>query len=240
MKLKKKKSEKQSSIFELFKIEHISTDCYYEDNPPQYPEFKVNTDRIGLFSNLSTALKGMREHIEKKKESGREYGYDGLRDVFGFLIKEFALDKLSCNFFTKSIRNYLPNGSLLDECLTSSEPLSDGSSEEFLGRPADKVRFRNGDLVEELMGHIVKLTIVGTPPWSPEKVNEYKERCKKDNWYWPLDSSDDRYDTLEVSKGEDHDTHGHPDPVDLFPLRFPVSNKLRKNLEKQYHELKNS
>jgi hypothetical protein len=120
------------------------------------------------------------------------------------------------------------------------DPNDDEYFMEFLGRPADKVRFQNGDLVEILwVRNTVRLGIVGNPPWSPETVKESKKRTN-DNLQ--LDSGDDTYYALLASEKEDENEdedeeytiHEHPSPVSMFPVRFPVSDKLRKNLIKQY------
>jgi len=220
----------QPSIFELFEIEYGEYGYIDDENPPKYPEFEVHKRRLGLFSTLEKAEKAMKNYIETN-ESKRT-------SIFGFWIEESDTDNLTYSW-TKSERNYLPDGSLLDECLVSSTFKNDDTLEEFLGRPTDKVRYKNGDLVEEIYGRDrVRLAIVGNPPWSPEKVSANKIRCEKQFGYWsPLDSSDDCYYTLGVSEDVDnkeYDTHNHPSPECLFPLRFPVSDELRSNLEKQY------
>ena len=185
----------------------------------------MNRLEVGWFSSLANAVQAMKKDIEKEKKYERQ--------LFGFLIVEFELDK-DTYMHSKSIRNYLPDGSLWDECLVSSTFTDDGNFEEFLGRPADKLRFCIGDLVEVLYGDTVTLEIVGATPWSPEKVSEFKSKNAKRGFTFSLDSSDDCYYTLWISENDDDDTHHHPSPVTLFPLRFPVSNELRSNLEKQY------
>jgi hypothetical protein len=210
--MKKKEIKKQTSVFELNGI------CYgyNDDKAPQYPSFEVNSFRLGLFSHLGKAVQAMKEYIEQEKECGRH------DEVFGFLIYEFELDKLNYSI-TKTKRNYLPDGSLLDENL-----LYDDGSEEFFGRPADKMRFCKGDLVEVYYGDEVRLEIVGDLPPSPEWVSERKSKYSN----FRLDASDDCYYTLPVS--DDVDDHSHPDTVNMFPLRFPVSDELKSKLETIY------
>jgi len=238
------KTQKVPTIFELTEIEY--QDSYNEENDeliaPQYPDFEVRQSRMGIFSTLSKAEQAMKEYIAKQKKYGEEQGKDYLKKLFGFLIDEHKLDKCSW-WWRESIRNYLPDGSLLDECLVSDTFNDDDTLEEFLGRPTDKVRYQNGDLVEEIYGcDRVRLAIVGNPPWSPEKVSANKIRVKeKFRDDLRLDSGDDSYYTLGVSDdadNEEYDTHNHPSPVLLFPLRFPVSDELRSNLEKQYKRYK--
>jgi len=200
------------SIFELIRIE-------YSENKPKYPSFEVEQSRIGLFSNLVKAEQAIKKHV---KDCGR-------KNIFGFLIKEFNLDQ--CTYWwTISQRNYLPNGSLLDENLIPIHGAAEILNTEFLGRPADKVRFHAGDLVEVLFGDTVTLEIVGAPPPSPEWVSERKKTYGN----FRLDSSDDSYYTLGYSENENDDTHSHPQAVDLFPVRFSVSDELKSNLVTRY------
>jgi len=229
-------TQKDSTIFELTEIEY--QDSYDAENDeliaPQYPTFEVRQSRMGIFSTLTKAEQAMKEYIEKQKRYGEEQGKDYLKKLFGFLIDEHKLDKCSW-WWRESARNYLHDGSLLDECLTSDTPTEDDDFEDFFGRPADKIRFRNGDLVEVLHGDSVTLEIVGNPPWSPERFDANKIRVKeKFGREFRLDSSDDRYYTLGVSDEDDDVSHDHPLPVRMFPLRFPVSEELRSNLEKRY------
>jgi len=201
------------SVFELIGINY----GYNDDNASQYPSFETSRFRLGLYSCLNKAEKGMKEYIEQEKEC-ESYG-----ELFGFLIHEFELDK--CAYcMAKTKRNYLPDGSLLDENL-----MPEDCSEEFLGRPADKVRFRIGDLVEALHHHEVTLEIVGDLPPSPEWVSERKSKHGNS---FRLDAGDDSYYTLPISDNEND--HSHPKAVDLFPLRFPVSDELRNKLEARY------
>jgi len=224
------KSKETKSIFELIEIEY---DCDYNEEKdeyesPQYPLFNIRRDRIGIFSSIAKAEQGIKDYVEEKKKDGK--GRE--KDLFGFLIEEYSLDKFY--FWEKSMRNYLPDGSLLDECLVSSDPDEEGNLEEFLGRPAEKVRYRNGNLVEELFsGNTVRLSIIGNPPFSPEKVSEYKTKYWNESGFHQ-DSTDDTYYACGDCDDDGDYIHSHPSPVDLFPLRFPVSDELRKNLEKSY------
>ncbi|MDL2323146.1 hypothetical protein LJC52_04075, partial [Bacteroidales bacterium OttesenSCG-928-A17] len=128
-------------------------------------------------------------------------------------------------------RSYLPDGSLLVGNLLSETPNDEGDFEEFLGRPADKVPFKIGDLVEVLNFNTVRLGIVGNLPYSPEWVCNLHERTSKKGYRVPLDSNDDRYYTLDES-GE----HDHPEVTNVFPIRFEVSEELREKLfGEEYH-----
>jgi len=104
---------KNKEIFELYKIEYHSR-CFVDDNTPQYPSFEVDISRVGLFLSLTKAEQGIKKYIDEEKTLGIER----LENIFGFLINEFELDTFTY-WWTKSKRNYLPDGSLWDECLIS-------------------------------------------------------------------------------------------------------------------------
>jgi len=222
------KNKVTKSVFELLRIEYNVGFYTYTTYVPQYPLFNVNTERIGLYSSLAEAERGINNYfieIEEDNEEElppymlREPAIEKFKRLFGFLIKEFSLDK-STYYDAKSIRNYLPDGSLLDTV---------NGDDKFRGRPLDKERFRAGDLVEVLdgtvrLGDTVRLDIVLETPISPEK----KASEINSNGFM---ASMDRYHTMHFSdKYEDH----FPSPDDLFPLRFPVSDELRSNLEARY------
>jgi len=72
---------------------------------------------------------------------------------------------------------------------------------------------------------------VGGLPPSPEWVSERKDKHGNS---FRLDTGDDSYYTLSISDNEND--HSHPKSVDLFPLRFPVSDELRNKLEARYRK----
>jgi putative ubiquitin-RnfH superfamily antitoxin RatB of RatAB toxin-antitoxin module len=198
----------QKTIFELKRIKYDSW------KKPKYPEFKVTNSRLGIFSDLAKAEQGMKAYVEPE---------EGL--LFGFSINEFLLDELTY-WWAVSRRIYLPDGSLLDECLVSEVSQGEGGLERFLGRPAEKIRFEIGDLAEVLHGDRVTLEIVGNLPCTPEEVRQKNERAKKD---FPngiiMDHSDDCYYTLGPGGG-----HSHPASTTMFPVRLKVSKKLKEKL----------
>ena len=185
------------TIFEL-------TAILYSDEKPKYPEFEVSNRHVGYFTSLDNAGQAMRKNIEEWHDTPR----------FGYLIDEYPLDKQNKYHDAESRRSYLPDGELLHETLVSE--ISDeetGDLKPFPGRPADKARFKIGELVEVLYGERVSLEIVGNLPNTPKEVR----RCE--------DYIDDAYYTLNKD-GE----HSHPASVSLFPARLKISKSLRKKL----------
>ena len=187
----------KTSIFKLIEIE-------YRDDNPQYPLFEVFRNTIGYFTSLEKAEQVMKEYTEE--------------DCFGFLIEEYIIDQPSL-WWAKSRRNYLPDGSFLDENLLSEMPQDET---QFRGRPPEKLRFSNGDLVEVLWNDVVSLEIVTSTPCSPEKISEMQNP--------KLDFTDDSYSTI----GKCGDNHSQPIAVNVFPPRFPVSDILRRQLRQAF------
>ena len=143
---------------------------------------------------------------------------------FGYWINEHVIDK-TVYWAAKSRRSYLLDGSLWDETIASEIHDENDGLETFEGRPANKIRFKAGNLVEVLNGDCVSLEIVFR---SPPTIEEVKNRIR-----FAVDESDDCYTTLS---SEGSGAHDHPGGVNAFPLRFPVSDKLRKKLEKIFLE----
>ncbi|MCL2028145.1 MAG: hypothetical protein FWG79_06625 [Bacteroidales bacterium] len=217
---------KQKTIFELEKIQYDSW------KKPKYPEFAVERYTVGHFSSLAKAEKEMSKCVEEaKKNADKEYP-----DLtFGFMINELVLDKTTY-WLAKKRRSYLADGSFWDETLVS-EIVGDGKDgrlEEFLGRPADKIRFKKGDLVEVLFGDHVFLKVVGHLPRTPKDVqqlHEYNRKLEKnpDDYRFKLDYTDDGYYALNLNS-----SHGHPDAINMFPVRLKVSKKLREKFDAIY------
>ena len=203
----------ENSIFKLIEIG-------YCDENPQYPEFEVYSETTGYFSSLEKAVETMKRHPGGK--SAKEM-------LFGFLIKEYALDG-EWSLPTESRRSYLSDGTFVDENLLSETPKEGYTSETFpnsevfLGRHASMVRFKKGDIVEVLRNDTaVSLEIVSQLPLSPEKV----EAKRKSDSHFTLFSEDDCYRTLS------HEGNlSCPEAVYLYPPRFTVSDELKQKLER--------
>jgi len=232
--MNKKETNTPQTVFELIEIDYEGG---YDENDefitPKYPEFKVHEYRYELFSTLAKAEQGLKKRTE-------ESHYDPKR-VFGFKIVENYLNLQSYGI----TRIYLPDGSFLDESLAADHWDESGRGDEFFGRPEGKVRFQNGDLAEYHLGDYVNLVIIGNPPISPEEVSEHKQKylAKHPNSGFNFECMHDYYIALgicdDTSKciGEyGWDTHIDAFAIQLFPVRFPVSDEIRNNLEKHYQK----
>lgn len=229
------------TVFELKRIELKS---------PRYPSRKTDDWEIGFYTSLQQAEKDMQAVVAEEKKDREEAIKDGdydfsYDDTLGFCIREIRLDKAYWNLMT--IRTYTKDGMLNDEWADDVEDDS-GEAKLFYGRPAEKIRFKVGDIVEVWQGGRAELCIICYLPPSTQEYEEKKQkrmeklsqerrkelledRFNVDRIIMGWDSSDDSY--LVYSLGRD-DTHSHPDPTSVFaPVkRVPASlkRKLRAKL----------
>lgn len=214
-----------NTIYELIHIEVENQ---------RYPLRKIRENRIGLFSTLEKAQKGMMQHIADEKEEYEDtkklYEKDGEKMkiysyTFGYEIAEREVNELYGQWRSRSIRTYKSNGELNDECLIS-DTLKKMDS--FLGRPKEKIRFKVGDIVEVVEGGEVELHIIVGIPWTPEKVEQRnKELIEKKGKGLQLDATDDSYTAYSLGIG---DTHGHPACTDVFSPTKKVPFALKRKL----------
>jgi hypothetical protein len=232
-----KESNPPHAVYELIEIRYTERlDENREPIAPTYPEFEVHECGHGLYSTLAKAEQKMRERIE-------EFWYNP-KDVFGFEIRKVYLD---LDDYSSTCHIYLPDGSLLDECLASGDQFykNIGKHNEFFGRPAEKVRFQKGDLAEQRIGDWVGLVIICETPYSPEEASERTQKylAKHPSSGYHLDNTDDYYFVYDVCEKGKEDcscelcyAYDDPHPTQLFPVRFPVSDEIKNYLEKRYQK----
>lgn len=214
-----------NTIYELIHIEVENQ---------RYPLRKIRENRIGLFSTLEKAQKGMIQHIADEKEEYEDtkklYEKDGEKMkiysyTFGYEIAEREVNELYGQWRSRSIRTYKSNGELNDECLIS-DTLKKMDS--FLGHPKEKIRFKVGDIVEVLEGGELELHIICGCPSTPEEIEKRnKELMKERERGLQLDASDDCYTAYSLGIG---DTHGHPACTDVFSPTKKISFALKHKL----------
>lgn len=196
----------------------------------RFPRRKVTQIILGYFSSLTKAEQFMCDTITQQT-------FDS---TYGFYIYERYIDT-GCQE-PKHICSYNAKGEQNDKQSWSD---SNGNLFSFHYRPKDKIRFKVGDIVEEMYHDEVVLGIVS---WlQPDKdvyeklkihwqhlIEEdecYKTRFRNDTC---MDSSDDCYGIYWLGKG---DTHSHVQAVDLFPPSRPVPETIIKNLKKKLVEM---
>ena len=225
----------------LFKLKRI------ELKSPRYPSRKTDDWEIGFYTSLQQAEKDMQAVVAEEKEAGEKAKKDGdydfsYDDTFGFSIEEIRLNEPNWSLIVR--RTYTKDGLLNDEWSDAAVEDEPGEFKPFYGRPAEKIRFKVGDIVEVLQWGWTELCIICYLPASTKEYEEEKrrrmerlsqERRKEllegrlnvDRIIMGWDSSDDCY--LVYSLGRD-DTHSHPNPPSVFAPVKKVSASLKRKL----------
>ena len=206
-----------------------------------YPKFDVRHFCVGYGKTLTEAENVMKEAI---RDAGK---YD--TEIYCFHIKEFPIGEyMSFNWegYGVSWRLYDSTGRFLDRTYCSDLELDHGTPYgQFRGRLEESFRFKAGDIVEVLDGDEVRLAVATGSPLTVEWYWELRERIRKrleeehqrevtdeelEKAYIP-DSSDDQ---IPVIDGPSYATHEHVHILNIMPLRYPISKKLREKYEGYY------
>lgn len=213
------------SVFALVAMNYIDDDGRIVGS---YPEFEIDTVVKGYFSTRDRAETAMKELVS---------GATDTVIIYCFKIFELPLDRLSDIYSLDnppSIREYLYDGSgqLLDytTCSSLSEDFDNGCGT-FLGKPESDIRVREGDLVEVICGdNTIRLAIVAHNPIDTRWCYDLYRRVKSDTKHrvYMLDASDDQ---VAVVDGPESGNHTHIPLCCIMPVRFPVSDRLRRQYE---------
>jgi len=188
----------------------------------RYPCRQGQSSLLGYYSTLAKAQVALQAYV------GTLANNEPCRDesILGYQLFERSVDRdRGCCSYVISVRSYTPDGTLLDESLTSNE---DGV--EFTGREPGDIRFHQGDIVEVLHRGYAELAIVqGTPP-----VKAHWAAMKQEYADWFMDDTDDCYLVFSLSEGA---THRHSQCYDVFPPSKPVSKVLEARLRDKLTEM---
>lgn len=191
----------------------------------RYPVKTTNQELLGYYSSLKMAEKAIAKDVKDSTP-------DIIACDFCYIVWEWVLDAIRKTgryadryYEPISIRTYTPDGKFYEQNLVDRDGF-------FRGRPKDKQRFKEGDIVEVFdFDEAILGIVVGAPP-TPEVVESIRQSAikdghlKKDEWYW-MDSGDDQYTVLPASwKG----AHTHVEAQFVFPPTKPVSEKFRQML----------
>ena len=209
-----------------------------------YPKFDVRHFCVGYGKTLTEAEDIMKRAI---KEAGK---YD--TEIYCFHIKEFPIGEyMSFNWegYGVSWRLYDSAGRFLDRTYCSDLEMDHGTPfGQYRGRPKESFRFKAGDIVEVLDGGEVRLAVATGAPLTIEWYWELRERIGKrleeekqgvvtdeelEKAYIP-DSSDDQ---IPVIDGPSYATHEHVHILNIMPLRYPISKKLKDKYEGYYRAM---
>lgn len=206
-----------------------------------YPKFDVRHFSIGFGRSLEEAEAVMRKEIADNGE------YEDV--VYCFHIKEYPIgENMLFNWegYGLSWRLYDARGIFLDKTYCSDlREDHDTSYGHFRGRPAESFRFKGGDIVEVLDGDEVRLAVATGEPLNIEWYWGLRERIRKrmeeehqrevsdeevEEAYFS-DSSDDQ---IPVIDGPSYATHDHVHILNIMPLHYKLSKKLRERYEGFY------
>ena len=209
-----------------------------------YPKFDVRHFCVGFGRTVEEAEAIMLKAIAEKGE------YDD--EIYCFHIKEYPIGEyMSFNWegYGVSWRLYDSTGRFLDRTYCSDLELDHGTPNgSYRGRPDESFRFKGGEIVEVLDGDEVRLAVATDTPLTIEWYWGLRERIRKrledekqgavtdvelENAYI-ADSSDDQ---IPVIDGPSYSTHEHVHILNIMPLRYPISKKLRDKYEGYYRAM---
>ena len=209
-----------------------------------YPKFGVRHFCVGYGKTLTEAENIMKEAIRAADK------YD--TEIYCFHIKEYPIGEyMSFNWegYGVSWRLYDSTGRFLDRTYCSDLELDHGTIYgRYRGRPEESFRFKAGDIVEVLDGDEVRLAVATGAPLTVEWYWRLRERIRKrleeemqrevtdeelEKAYIP-DSSDDQ---IPVIDGPSYATHEHVHILNIMPLRYPLSKKLREKYDGYYRAM---
>lgn len=211
----------------VFVVTEIDMCCLPDRRRSYYPKFDVYRNIVGYSCSLEGAEALMHKAIESTED---------VSEIYCFHIVEHFLDHQEED--EVSWRLYSNRGELIDHswheaCLTRHSSV-------FRGRPKSSIRFKAGDIVEVLNGNEVRLAVATQSPIDIEWCWEYRNRCLmhlagniegkdiESEWYYGLDGSDDQ---AAVIDGPGYECHDHISSLNIMPLRFPISKRLRERYE---------
>lgn len=191
----------------LFVLEAITFEKKRRKHRDDYQAFATERRFTSFYERLEDAESGLAQII-----SSEEYKY---LNFYCFYIREIPF-KYPCYRYkdaSYSVRLYGASGKKLDERLYPSYFFG----KYFNGRNKEKLRFQVGDVVE----YREELWIVVSVP------REYCDRM--------LDNSDDGYCVIHLEQdfeSKDGAYHTHPECIEVMPPRFPISGKVRQQIER--------
>ncbi|GEM_PF-2574282 len=220
-----------------------------------YPNFKVYRQLVSVTHTLNEAENLMMEIISDDRDYRKE--------IYCFHIKEYPFGEIVNDAFCgngMSLRLYDADGRFMDKTYCSALQADwDTEYGRFRGRPVETRRFKAGDIVEVLDGDEVRLAVAtcngalsieecwkrwfgcsreelqaeGWRGMGQGMSDEEFEDFKMSHSIW--DASDDQ---IPVIDGSGYEYHEHIQTLDIMPLRFKLSKKLRQRYERYYRDLR--
>lgn len=230
----------------LFEVIEYDVKDLPERKRSHYPKFDVRNYRVGIAHSLSEAEVLMHKAIERTKIYNDE--------IYCFHIKEYPVGELMSFHWSDhgvSWKLYDSKGQLLDKTYCSDLERDHGTKYgHYRGRPKESLRFREGEIIEVLDGDEVRLAVAAGSPLTIEWHWNLRERIKSkkgiiidkgrdkaeltDDEIEKAYISDSGDDQIPVIDGPSYDTHNHIHTLNIMPLRYPLSKRLRKRYEGYY------
>lgn len=204
------------SVFKLSRVEYRSN---------RYPIRRVWPITIGYFSTQAKAVEAMYRYIAEHGicDEGEKYP-----DCIGYIVDKLPIDTEDCNYgHSTYTASYKHDGSFNDENLVSEDGV-------FRGRPAERLRFKKGDIVE-VIDYEARLGVIVGCPLSVERCTQLLTPDEMGRCIY-LEKEDDQY-TVGYLDGDF--SHGHIESQYVFTPTKPVSANLRKRLKERYIQSQN-
>ena len=192
------------SVFQILVV-------YYK-HPRRYPVFKVYWIQLHLASSFTLAEDYLKTYAQDPQN--RE-------NVYAFYIREVPVDLPAPGVQCLSERVYGPDGQLIDFRDFSSVDEEPGV---FEGRTPERIRFKQGDIVEVLGMDEVELAYVANGPVSREEAARINSEA-----IITLDVTDDSY---MVFLGPTFSFHQHIDTLHVFSPRLKVPGPMLRRIER--------
>lgn len=206
---KGKEKHRKTSVISVFDVWEI---CDLTWRRPHYPSYEVSEHKIGSALSLEEAERIVRDAVRQRCQS-----HD--RPAHSFRINEMPLGQFASSYEDTSEYIYDHDGSRLDQ---RTFPREEGV---FEGRPAEEVRFREGDICEVLESGSVHLGFVAAVPPSVTQA------AKVNNGPFKMDADDDSYLVMNEETG---DSHEHVNALRIFKPRFRIHPAIERRLRKAY------
>ena len=176
-----------------------------------YPMFDLYNQEERLFLSFDDALNFVREN---KRE-----------DIYCSWIRQIPVGERQHEHGAVWLLD--KSGNIIDYTTTYS--FGEGAEAHFYGRPADRQRFKRGDIVEVVSRDKVRLAVLNSDVPDIEHCWGIYKRCLEDermNYF--LDYSDD---SEVVIDGPSYCFHDHVSPLSLLKPRFPIPADIREEME---------
>lgn len=233
----------EETIFEV--VEYTINENYYlSDKKPKYPKFDLSHYTVGFCLSLEEAEALILDGIENDRKCSAE--------PYCFYVKEYPLGKFIGHVWEEyavSMRLYDSTGHMIDRTYCSGMQRDFRTSYGvFRGREKSAMRFKEGDIVEVREKDEVHLAVIASANMTIELCWDIRQRWQKKycgsekdsavtlvdedrEEEYPIDSSDDQSPVID---GPGYEWHEHVHTLNILPLRYPLSDKLRKRYEGYY------